>query len=305
MTVVLLYYTFDTRVGHHVHKLSFPNSSSGKSSTQFRCLYKETSLMSSVGRDLHVRIARHLAVQPRRDRVRARGRRRSPGWFSRTCHKLFSIRLRASFRRGLRVGSSQRRGERILQLLEIKEEMNDERKICRPGVQRSQRIPPCLQPASHAPPKIIKYDIFQVLCWVNLIRHYQIMIFSMSREYGNISSAENQKGVNGVLRWSVWEPKGCYRHRLCTAIVPFCFSTEDRCRVIAPFWLSTDDIICFDISTFSGSPHPASPICNHGTFVVQVIVRLYIVKTFSNLLGYRRSPRHEDPSNHRSSLNRF
>ena len=40
-----------------------------------------------------------------------------------------------------------------------------------------------------------------------------------------------------------WEPEGRYRHRLCTAIAPFWFSTpEYRWIVITPFWLSLDDI---------------------------------------------------------------
>ena len=45
--------------------------------------------------------------------------------------------------------------------------------------------------------------------------------------------------------WHVfrWEPEGRYRHRHCTAIVSFWFSTEHLWIMIAPFWLSTDDII--------------------------------------------------------------
>ena len=37
-----------------------------------------------------------------------------------------------------------------------------------------------------------------------------------------------------------WEPEGRYRHRHCTAIAPFWFSTEHLWIVIATFLLSTD-----------------------------------------------------------------
>ena len=36
--------------------------------------------------------------------------------------------------------------------------------------------------------------------------------------------------------------EGCYRHRVCTAIAPFWFSTEHLWNSITPFWLSTDDM---------------------------------------------------------------
>ena len=41
-----------------------------------------------------------------------------------------------------------------------------------------------------------------------------------------------------------WAPEGCCRHRHCTAIAPFWFSTEHLWILIAPFWLSTDYILC-------------------------------------------------------------
>ena len=39
-----------------------------------------------------------------------------------------------------------------------------------------------------------------------------------------------------------WEPEGCNRHRLCTAISPFWFSTDHLGTVITPFWLSTEHL---------------------------------------------------------------
>ena len=39
-----------------------------------------------------------------------------------------------------------------------------------------------------------------------------------------------------------WESEGLNCHRLCTAIVPFWFSTEHPWIVITPFWFSTDDM---------------------------------------------------------------
>ena len=46
------------------------------------------------------------------------------------------------------------------------------------------------------------------------------------------------------------ESDGHYRSRLCTAIPPFWFSMEHHWIVIAPFWLSNDDIL-FRISPLS------------------------------------------------------
>ena len=50
--------------------------------------------------------------------------------------------------------------------------------------------------------------------------------FTHDGALGIISSAENMKGVNAVQRCSVEAQKGHCRHRLCTAIAPFWFSTE-------------------------------------------------------------------------------
>ena len=41
---------------------------------------------------------------------------------------------------------------------------------------------------------------------------------------------------------SYWEPEGRYCHRHCTGIVPFWFSTKHLWILIAPFWLSHDEI---------------------------------------------------------------
>ena len=38
-----------------------------------------------------------------------------------------------------------------------------------------------------------------------------------------------------------WKLEWRYRHRFCTVIAPFLFSTEHRCRVITPFRFSIDD----------------------------------------------------------------
>ena len=40
----------------------------------------------------------------------------------------------------------------------------------------------------------------------------------------------------------IWEPEGCYRCTMSMAITPIWFSTEHLWVVIAPFWLSTDDM---------------------------------------------------------------
>ena len=38
-----------------------------------------------------------------------------------------------------------------------------------------------------------------------------------------------------------WEPEGRLRHKLCTAIAHFWFSTEHPWTALTPFWLSTDE----------------------------------------------------------------
>ena len=40
-----------------------------------------------------------------------------------------------------------------------------------------------------------------------------------------------------------WKPEGRYRYRHCTVIEAFWFSTEHLWMLIAPFWLSTDDMV--------------------------------------------------------------
>ena len=80
-----------------------------------------------------------------------------------------------------------------------------------------------------------------------------------------------------------WEPEGHYRHRHCTLIVLFWFIPEHLWILIAPFWLSTDDI-CYTIvhihiilSLFKG----CSWIINKGGFSYFLIIHMYIESMFS------------------------
>ena len=50
---------------------------------------------------------------------------------------------------------------------------------------------------------------------------YVIQLFAV--QYGNKIYISIQFNSNIVS----WEPEGCYRHRLCTAIAPFWFSSDD------------------------------------------------------------------------------
>ena len=53
------------------------------------------------------------------------------------------------------------------------------------------------------------------------------------------------------------EPEGCYRCTKSMAIAPFWFSTEHLLILIAPFYLSTDDMFscCYKTHTFSLMPN--------------------------------------------------
>ena len=62
---------------------------------------------------------------------------------------------------------------------------------------------------------------------------------------GEIGSCtcKHQKKVNALDVH--WEPEGCYRHKICTTIALFWFSTEHCWIVITSFWLSIDTIVQF------------------------------------------------------------
>ena len=52
-----------------------------------------------------------------------------------------------------------------------------------------------------------------------------------------------EEGCHHYSKMFRWEPEGSYCHRHGTAIVPFWFSMAHLWILIAPFWLSTDDIM--------------------------------------------------------------
>ena len=75
-----------------------------------------------------------------------------------------------------------------------------------------------------------------------------------------------------------WKPEGRYRHRLCTAILPFWFSTEHLWTSLTPFWLSVDDIWCT-----KGKTHNAIMYLSMVSFTIIMLLQVQEEKTKDNV----------------------